>query len=58
MIRLRKTASVLFRLATRRDNEVAVADHKGQVRNLFPLPWSRTLEGSPSCKLAIVNLAT
>src|SRR5271166_4697219 len=47
----------LPRLATSRDSDVAVTGHNGQVRNLFPLPCSRTDDCAPSCRLSMVSLA-
>src|SRR5471032_2262231 len=55
--RFQKTASVLLRSPTRRDKDVTVVDHNGQVRNLFPLPWSRTDGDPPNCRLLTVNFA-
>ena len=43
----------LFRVPAKRDNELTVVGHKGQVRNLFPFPCSRTDDGTPNCKLAM-----
>jgi len=44
-------------IAHKADNDVAVVDHNGQVRNLFPLPWSRTDGDPPNCRLPTVNFA-
>src|SRR5271165_966417 len=55
--RFRKTASVLFRSPTSRDNDVTVVDHNGQVRNLFPLPWRRTDGEPPNWRFPTVNFA-
>ena len=45
------------RLTTCDDSDVAVTDHNGQVRNLFPLPCSRTYGCAPSYtnRVAISN---
>ena len=47
--RFKKTASLLSRLTTSRDSDVAVAGHSGQVRNLFPFPCRRQ-SAQPSFK--------
>src|ERR1700680_2153087 len=55
--RFQKTASVLFRSPTSRDNDVAVVDHNGQVRNLFPLPCRRTDGEPPNWRFPTVSFA-
>src|SRR5208282_2411898 len=57
LLRFRKTASLLPRLAISLDSDVAVTGHNGQARNLFPLPCSRTDDCAPSCRRSMVSVA-